>query len=460
MATIIKRGKKYSVVYNYVGDNGETKQKWESFDSEKAAKKRKAEVEYQADQGTFIPPSKQTVKEFLEDFVTLYGEKRWGVSMYSASCALIDNYINPIIGDLQVQTITTRTVDKLIKTLQKTKSVSTKTRRPTSKCLTDQTVEKIIKLLRCAFKQAVRWELIGKNPFDNAILPKTHYKKRDMWDADMIRRALDACNDSRLYISMNLAFACSLRMGEILGLTWNNVHISDAEIAADNAFVIIDRELERASKKAIDMLGEKDIYYIFEPTMPGASTRLIIKRPKTESSIRRVWLPKTVAYMLRELRINQIKMREFLGEEYQDFDLVVSQPNGRPCDGRVLTKLFNQLKKDTNLPNVVFHSLRHSSTTYKLKLNHGDLKATQGDTGHAEIDMITRVYAHILDEDRKVNAQKFESAFYANPDLRQVKAPQEQPTIDLANLLLQLQQNPELASALAGLLGQKTNTVS
>ena len=52
---------------------------------------------------------------------------------------------------------------------------------------------------------------------------------------------------------------------------------------------------------------------------------------------------------------------------------------------------------------MVFHSLRHSSTTYKL--NHGDLKATQGDTGHAQIDMITDVYSHILDEDRKVNAQ-------------------------------------------------------
>ena len=70
---------------------------------------------------------------------------------------------------------------------------------------------------------------------------------------------------------------------------------------------------------------------------------------------------------------------------------------------------------------MVFHSLRHSSTTYKLKLNHGDLKATQGDTGHAQIDMITSVYAHILDEDRKINAQKFESAFYANPNLRAVR---------------------------------------
>ena len=47
----------------------------------------------------------------------------------------------------------------------------------------------------------------------------------------MIRTALDQCTDSKLYVAMNLSFACSLRMGEILGLTWNNVHISDEDIA-------------------------------------------------------------------------------------------------------------------------------------------------------------------------------------------------------------------------------------
>ena len=105
--------------------------------------------------------------------------------------------------------------------------------------------------------------------------------------------------------------------------------------------------------------------------------------------------------------------------------------------------------------NVVFHSLRHSSTTYKLKLNHGDLKATQGDTGHAEIDMITKVYAHILDEDRKINAQKFETAFYSNPDLRKSGSPQEPspaPTLDLNVLIEQLKQSPELANTLAALI--------
>ena len=49
--------------------------------------------------------------------------------------------------------------------------------------------------------------------------------------------------------------------------------------------------------------------------------------------------------------------------------------------------------------------------------------------------MVTKVYAHILDEDRKVNAQKFESAFYANPDLRGVQAPAEPaPALDVQSI--------------------------
>ena len=189
-----------------------------------------------------------------------------------------------------------------------------------------------------------------------------------------------------------------------------------------------------------------------------SSTVIVLKTPKTESSVRKVWMPKTVAYILREWKASQDKQQEFLGSEYLDYNLVVALPNGRPCEETVISNAFRRLKRDAQLPDVVFHSLRHSSTTYKLKLNHGDLKATQGDTGHAQIDMITSVYAHILDEDRKINAQKFESAFYANPDLRSVRPPEEPKesapaTLDLEALVEQLRKSPELATTLAALLG-------
>ena len=75
--------------------------------------------------------------------------------------------------------------------------------------------------------------------------------------------------------------------------------------------------------------------------------------------------------------------------------------------------MFRDLIEKGNLPKVVFHSLRHSSITYKLKLTGGNLKSVQGDSGHAQTKMITDVYSHILDDDRKLNAQKFEQVFYS-----------------------------------------------
>ena len=149
---------------------------------------------------------------------------------------------------------------------------------------------------------------------------------------------------------------------------------------------------------------------------------------------------------------------EPITSEYLDYNLVVALANGRPCEDRIILKSFEKLREKAGLPKVVFHSLRHSSTTYKLKLNHGDIKATQGDTGHAQASMVTEVYAHILDEERKINTQKFEVAFYANPDMRRVEQelnppkPEPAPDLNLQSLLAQLQENPELARQLKALL--------
>ena len=69
--------------------------------------------------------------------------------------------------------------------------------------------------------------------------------------------------------------------------------------------------------------------------------------------------------------------------------------------------------------------------------------------------MLFRSYAHILDEDRKVNAQRFEEAFYANCDLRKVTPPDEKPlTPDVTNIVQLLQGSPELTSMLSNLIAK------
>ena len=106
---------------------------------------------------------------------------------------------------------------------------------------------------------------------------------------------------------------------------------------------------------------------------------------------------------------------------------------------------------ENDLPKVVFHSIRHTSITYKLKLNGGDIKSVQGDSGHSQAKMVTDQYSHILDEDRKSNARIFEQYFYSGH-----KSDESEPEKEAAKTdgdlgpedLLRILQNPEMAALL------------
>ena len=114
---------------------------------------------------------------------------------------------------------------------------------------------------------------------------------------------------------------------------------------------------------------------------------------------------------------------------------------------------YAKLIEEKGLPKVVFHSLRHSSITYKLKLNGGDMKSVQGDSGHAQVKMVADVYSHIIDDDRRLNAERMEAAFYsgrqATPEPVQPAATES--SADDKELLLKLLQNPEMAALLKSL---------
>ena len=152
--------------------------------------------------------------------------------------------------------------------------------------------------------------------------------------------------------------------------------------------------------------------------------------------------------MLKE-RYNAVQeLMTLFGEEYTDYNLVCCHADGRPIEGQVISKGLQKLIREHDLPPVVFHSLRHSSITYKLKLNGGDIKSVQGDSGHAQVNMVTEIYSHILDEDRRMNAQRFEEQFYsgkARSNSESSNNETSQTESDLA-LLMKLLQKPELMS--------------
>ena len=81
------------------------------------------------------------------------------------------------------------------------------------------------------------------------------------------------------------------------------------------------------------------------------------------------------------------------------------------------------------------------------------MKSVQGDSGHAQVKMVADVYSHIIDDDRRLNAERLEAAFYsgrqATPE--PVQPVTQESSTDDKELLLKLLQNPEMAALLKSL---------
>ena len=454
MASIFKRRKHYSVVYRYLDEKGEEHQRWETFDSLADAKKRKAQVEYEQENNTFVVPSARTLKDLLDEYLSTYGVNTWAMSTYEGNSAILRNYVIPVIGDMKLSDITPRVMDQYYRKLLSMKAVVANNRNPKSEYVTPRTVHEVHKVLRTAFNQAVKWELMERNPVEHATLPKLQKTERPIWTGEELLRAMDACEDDDLFLAINLAFSCSLRLGEMLGLTWDCVDVSEESMRENRASIYINKVLQRCTRDSLEKLGDKGVIFKFPTLISSTHTSLVLKEPKTATSVRRVYLPKTVAEMLIKRKKDQEELKELIGDEYTEYNLVFTFTNGRPLENAKIERAFAKLIKDNDLPKVVFHSLRHTSITYKL--NGGDIKAVQGDSGHAQMKMVADVYSHIIDEDRSRNAELIEAEFYSGRKKKEepeevivedTVEPEKEAADDMATLM-RLLQKPEMAQML------------
>ena len=73
--------------------------------------------------------------------------------------------------------------------------------------------------------------------------------------------------------------------------------MSDKSIEEGKASIYINKELQRVNREILQTLDKKDVLFIFPHTLSNSHTVLVLKKPKTDTSERRVYLPKTVALM-------------------------------------------------------------------------------------------------------------------------------------------------------------------
>lgn len=460
MASIQHRGNKYYVVVsekNY--ETFEYEPKWIPFDTELEAlqyRQRIEEEEQKAAQGkskVIVTNATRTVEDLIWQYVRLVGKEKWGFSTYKNYLSRVNAYIIPYIGNVRLWECNGITMDEYFAKLRGMNAVVQKGRQPQK--IGNRTMMEIHKFLKAMFNQAIDWDMMDKNPCRkvNSTIPKHSPQKRPCWSRETFLEAIkhvEQDEDYLLLVGMLIAVGTTMREGEICGLQWDRCHITEEDVGSAECRVYVDRILRRVDKDDLERKANT-VKFIFPSTFVSAKSTLVLKEPKSEASTRVIWLPSTVAHYMNKLREQQEKQKAFLGADYKDYGLVIAMEDGRPLEGSVLNDHLQIIIKKYELPLVTFHSLRHTSTTYKLKISGGDVKSVQGDTGHADAKLVMDTYAEILDADRKIGAQHFEEQFFQGE--RKVEpaliAPNQQvdssvSANDLVDLLGLLTANPEL----------------
>ena len=399
MASIVTRNNSFAVVYLTTVD-GVRKQKWETYHTLEDAKRRKEQLELcrTLQQSRRQDKKVETVAHLMEVYLRLYGIPRWSPSTYESNLGLIRHYILPCLGNMRLSELSPRVVAALYSRMMAEPRISTQFHKQDGRLLAPYTLHRIHKVLHSAFEQAILWEYVARNPFRRAPLPAYRETQKEFLTPEQIQQLLPHC-PLTLALAIHLTFAASLRKGELLALTWQDVDFTQRTLS-------VSKTLARISREAITPVNRREILHCF-PSMGGQHrTVLVFKQPKTPSSIRTIYLPSYLVTLLQHCRPNLLA-----AETPPAPHLIFSYPDGRPMQEHTLTKQFHLALKEAKLPAVTFHSLRYSSISYKLALSGGDIKAVQRDSGHAQADMITDLYGQALDQNRRSLAERFDADF-------------------------------------------------
>lgn len=406
-----KRGSetKYYVVYR-VKINGKRKQIWYPCEDKWAAKELQPIIAASEKAGTLYqpentlqmplpitPPADITIEELVENYIRNKALK-WSPSTLTGNSGLAKNYINPLIGQWKISAVTPYAVQSFYTKLLNTDAVPRYGQQENHAKVSARTVCDIKKILAPAFREQIKFGVLQSNPFDLVDTPKTETKPRVRWTEEEIDKALIAAHEAdniQMEAAILTQYICTTRSGELLGLTWSDI------IDDDNPRINLVKTLERCSKSALAAIHDRDIIRRFPAQKANTETVIVLKAPKTEGSVRHVYINDTLLSTLRKLREQQEQYKALLGADYHDYGLVFSLENGNPMLPGVLAKRFHTFCDKHGLKKVDLYSLRHTGCMSKLIAANGNLKAVQGDMGHSTADMLLKFYSAIQDGDRQ-----------------------------------------------------------
>jgi integrase len=351
-----KAGQWYAVID--VLEDGQRKRRWHKLENCKG--KREAEkacerlIAQQGD-GTYVAPTRETVAAFLDRWLQ-HMEGQVSPRSHERYAELARKNLVPLLGDLALTKLQPAQIS------QAYARALVSGRRDGSGGLSARTVTHMHRVLREALQQALRWNLLARNPADAVKPPKVERRQMRVLDIDAAIGLLEAARGTSLFVPIMLAVRCGLRRGEVAALRWRNV------------------DLERGQISVVASVEQTDRGVREKETKSGKGRTVVLSATEVEA--------------LRSHRRYQAEGLLALGVRLTDEHHVVAREDGQALQPRSLTHAFVKFARRHGF-QIRLHDLRHSHATHMLAAGIHP-KIAQERLGHSSVGITLDLYSHVL----------------------------------------------------------------
>ncbi|MGA8649166.1 MAG: tyrosine-type recombinase/integrase [Xanthobacteraceae bacterium] len=364
-------------------ETGRRKRKWHSFSGTKRqAQSECARLICEVNGGTYVEPTKITLVQFLDRWLDDV-RTRVTPKTHERYAQICHKNIAPFLGAVLLVKLRPEQIsDAYAKALASG-------RRRGEGGLSPRTVRQMHAILKSALAQAVKWDILVRNPAAAVRGPKVGRSAMQTYDLEQTAELIKAARGRRVFIPMLLAVLGGLRRGEIAALRWRHVDLAATQLA---------------------------VVQSAEQTLAGVR----YKEPKSGRG-RTIALSDTLVTELRAHRVRQAEELLRFGKRLSDDDFVITQPEGSPLRPHSLGQEWVRfLAGHGALPRIRFHDLRHAHATHLLASGVHPKVASER-LGHSKVGITLDLYSHVLPNMQADAAAMVDGALKAVLNKREIK---------------------------------------
>lgn len=370
------------------GFNASGNQQFKYFSSKtrQGALQKLNEFLEQKRKGTFVEAESWSLGDWLDYWYKHYVVGKTRTSTRVNDESIIKHHIKPALGRVKLKDLRGINIQPFYNQLLIDGRVDKKGG------LSAKTIKNIHVVLHRALEQAMKNELIMRNPLYSVSLPRAVKKEIQILSPEEQKRLLEVCckGEDPFYMAILLTLYSGLRMGELLGLTWDNVDFNNNRISIK----------KQASRLKDYSVGAKN------------KTKLFLRdETKSNCSERRIAIAKVIMERLKEHQNYQSRFCKRLGEGFNQYNLVFIGATGGIVDPATFRDFYLRALKQANITSKTFHALRHTFATRALESNV-NIKVVSEILGHATIQITLDTYSHVSYEEQEKAMEKVAEMFF------------------------------------------------